>query len=96
MTKLHYCCVASSNTNRAMTVHKSQGSEFDPVQLILPDEDPHPLVFHELIYTAVSRCRHTVAIHASQHAFAGVGPKLVRSPGLATKLGWSRNDRNLE
>ncbi len=40
----------------AMTVHKSQGSEFDHVGLVLPDEW-NPLLTKELIYTAVTRAR---------------------------------------
>ena len=40
----------------AMTVHKSQGSEFDHVALVLP---PHasPVLTRELIYTAITRAR---------------------------------------
>ena len=40
----------------AMTVHKSQGSEFRHTLLVLPDA-PHPLLTRELIYTAVTRAR---------------------------------------
>jgi len=40
----------------AMTVHKSQGSEFDQVLLALPDRDS-PVLGRELIYTAVTRAR---------------------------------------
>jgi exodeoxyribonuclease V alpha subunit len=40
----------------ALTVHKSQGSEFDETVLILPDE-PIPLLTRELIYTALTRSR---------------------------------------
>ncbi|MDX1804163.1 MAG: ATP-binding domain-containing protein, partial [Alcanivorax sp.] len=40
----------------AMTVHKSQGSEFNHALLVLPDT-PHPLLTRELIYTAVTRAR---------------------------------------
>jgi len=37
-----------------MTVHKSQGSEFDQVALVLPDHDV-PVLTRELVYTAVTR-----------------------------------------
>lgn len=40
----------------AMTVHKSQGSEFRHTLLVLPDAS-HPLLTRELIYTAVTRAR---------------------------------------
>src|SRR6185436_11783337 len=45
----------------AMTVHKSQGSELDRVALVLPDDDT-PLATRELVYTALTRARHGVAI----------------------------------
>jgi exodeoxyribonuclease V alpha subunit len=40
----------------AMTVHKSQGSEFDHVALVLP-EHPSPVLTRELVYTAITRAR---------------------------------------
>ena len=43
----------------ALTIHKSQGSEFDHVLMILPDRDS-PFLCRELIYTAVTRARKSV------------------------------------
>jgi exodeoxyribonuclease V alpha subunit len=40
----------------AMTIHKSQGSEFHRVVVVLPDHDS-PVVSRELLYTAVTRVR---------------------------------------
>ena len=40
----------------AMTVHKSQGSEFDHVALVLP-EHPSPVLTLELVYTAITRAK---------------------------------------
>ena len=51
----------------ALSVHKAQGSEFDEVLFVLPDEDA-PTLSRELLYTAVSRARHAVRL---------VGPKEV-------------------
>lgn len=45
----------------ALTIHKSQGSEFSAVSVILPASDS-PLLTRELIYTAVTRARRTVEI----------------------------------
>ncbi len=42
-----------------MTVHKSQGSEFDEVLLVLPQE-PVPLLTRELLYTGLTRARRGV------------------------------------
>ncbi len=38
----------------AMTVHKSQGSEFKRVALVLPDH-PSPILTRELVYTGITR-----------------------------------------
>lgn len=45
----------------AMTVHKSQGSEFDHVALLLPEEDV-TVLSRELVYTALTRARQSVQI----------------------------------
>ena len=45
----------------AMTVHKSQGSEFDRVLLLLPEKD-NPLLTRELIYTGITRARRKVDV----------------------------------
>lgn len=45
----------------ALTVHKSQGSEFDQVVLVLPDR-PGPLLTRELLYTGVTRARESLVL----------------------------------
>jgi len=45
----------------AMTVHKSQGSEFDHVSLVLPDK-VNPIVTRELVYTGVTRAKHWLSM----------------------------------
>ncbi len=45
----------------AMTVHKSQGSEFDSVSILLPDEIS-PILNRELLYTAITRAKQQVFI----------------------------------
>ena len=45
----------------AMTVHKSQGSEYERVALLLPPR-PLPLLTRELIYTAVTRSKRSVVV----------------------------------
>ena len=49
----------------AMTVHKSQGSEFDEVAVVLPREDSRVLG-RELLYTAVTRARKRVSLLVSE------------------------------
>jgi exodeoxyribonuclease V alpha subunit len=48
-------------TSFAMTVHKSQGSEFDRVLLVMPDRDT-PLATRELLYTGLTRARRHVEL----------------------------------
>lgn len=47
----------------ALTVHKSQGSEFDQAVVILPDQDS-PVLSRELIYTGCTRARHQLILMA--------------------------------
>lgn len=51
----------------AMTVHKSQGSEFDRVLLILPGQ-PNPIMTRELLYTGVTRAKRYCAIATTHPA----------------------------
>jgi exodeoxyribonuclease V alpha subunit len=52
-------------TAYAMTIHKSQGSEFDDVNIILPT-DNSPLLNRALLYTAITRAKKTVSIYATE------------------------------
>ncbi len=59
-------------TSWSMTIHKSQGSEFDQVALILPHEEI-PLLTRQLIYTGITRAKNKVTIVASPEVLeAGV------------------------
>jgi exodeoxyribonuclease V alpha subunit len=49
----------------AMTIHRSQGSEFDQVVVILPS-DESPLATRELIYTGITRAKHCVHVWGSE------------------------------
>jgi len=70
----------------AMTIHKSQGSEFNRVLLILPDQDS-PLLTRELLYTAISRAREKVEIWCRKEIFAAaVKRRVQRTSGLAAAL----------
>jgi exodeoxyribonuclease V alpha subunit len=72
----------------AMSVHKSQGSEFDAVAVLLPAH-ASPVVSRELLYTAVTRARHAVTIHASREVIAhAITHRVERASGLRDRL-WS-------
>jgi exodeoxyribonuclease V alpha subunit len=70
----------------AMTIHKSQGSEFAQVLMVLPDK-MNPVLTKELIYTAITRAKQTVTVVAEANIFMhAVGQKINRRAGLAYKL----------
>ena len=58
--------VAESETVFAMTIHKSQGSEFDNVLVMLPDVADVALLTRELLYTAVTRAKKKVIIQGRE------------------------------
>ncbi len=69
-----------------MSVHKSQGSEFDSVLLVLPLKDA-PVLTRELIYTAITRAKKRVAIWGTRDVFkAAVGKRIERNSGLRDAL----------
>lgn len=70
----------------AMTVHKSQGSEFDHVVLLLPD-GPSKVVTRELVYTAITRAKKKVEIWGSEQALGDALLQTVRrESGLTDAL----------
>lgn len=70
----------------AMTVHKSQGSEFAEILVVLPGTDT-PLLTRELIYTAVTRAQKRVLIASDQAIFqAALNRTISRSSGLHAML----------
>ncbi|CAK0738452.1 RecBCD enzyme subunit RecD [Gammaproteobacteria bacterium] len=71
----------------AMTVHKSQGSEFDHVALVLPDKN-NPVLTRELIYTGITRARHrfTMLLSDTTVLEQSVTRRVRRFGGLAQLL----------
>jgi exodeoxyribonuclease V alpha subunit len=68
----------------AMTVHKSQGSEYDHVMIVLPSDvsvvESNPVITRELVYTAVTRARTNVDI------WCGEGVLQVAANRQATRM----------
>ncbi|MEQ1484344.1 exodeoxyribonuclease V subunit alpha [Methyloglobulus sp.] len=70
----------------AMTIHKSQGSEFDEVLIVLP-ETVNPVLSKELLYTAITRAKKKINIVAEESVFsATINRKMGRVTGLANKF----------
>jgi len=70
----------------ATTVHKSQGSEYDEVMVVLPDRDS-PLLTRELLYTAVTRASRRVTVVGREDLVVdAVGRPTRRMSGLRAEL----------
>jgi len=70
----------------AMTVHKSQGSEYDRVLLVLPDKDL-PLLSKEILYTGITRAKKEVLIMGTKDIFKNAcRRRIVRASGLQDAL----------
>ncbi len=70
----------------AMTVHKSQGSEFDAVSILLPEEIS-PILNRELLYTAITRARKDLSVLATEQALQHtIHSRHQRESGLKQQL----------
>ena len=70
----------------AMTVHKSQGSEFEAVLVLLPEQRSRVLT-RELLYTAVTRARSTVTLCGGSGVLAAaIAARTQRHSGLLARL----------
>ena len=78
--------VPQCETVFAMTIHKSQGSEFEEVLIVLP-ETINPVLTKELLYTAITRAKKTIRLVAEEAVFlATVRQKIDRITGLVDKF----------
>jgi exodeoxyribonuclease V alpha subunit len=69
-----------------MTIHKSQGSEFGAVLIVLPGERS-PVMSRELVYTGITRARRDVEIWGTESVFtAAVARRLERASALQERL----------
>jgi exodeoxyribonuclease V alpha subunit len=70
----------------AMTIHKSQGSEFDEVLVLLPEED-NRILSRELIYTAITRAKKVVRITGDKDILGvALARNIIRTSGLTDFL----------
>jgi exodeoxyribonuclease V alpha subunit len=80
----------------AMSVHKSQGSEFDEVVLQLPEQDA-PVLCRELIYTAITRARLRFTLVGTGVVFhQAVERSLARYSGLVERLRSGETDAAMQ
>ncbi|MBN1094658.1 exodeoxyribonuclease V subunit alpha [Blastococcus sp. TML/C7B] len=79
--------LSAVSSAHALTVHRSQGSQFEEVAVLLPPASS-PLLTRELLYTAVTRASRSVRIVGSaDEVRAAVGRQVVRASGLRRRFG---------
>lgn len=84
--------LSNYETAYAITAHKSQGSEFNQVLLLLPPEE-NPILTKELIYTGITRARNKVTIMGEKQVFIkSVNKSIERVSGLRQKLAKKKTD----
>ncbi len=76
----------SHETAYAMTVHKSQGSEFEHTALVLPNTFM-PVLTRELVYTAITRARQRLTLYCSEAVLShAIRTPTLRLSGLVDRL----------
>lgn len=65
-------------TTYAMTIHKSQGSEYERILVVLPDDPEAPILTRELLYTAITRAKNYVTISGSESQILRCAAREVR------------------
>jgi len=69
----------------AMTIHKTQGSEFEHVALLLPNQNDNRLLSRELLYTGITRAKSQLSIATLPNVWRhGVESQVIRYSGLNT------------
>ncbi|GAB2656182.1 exodeoxyribonuclease V subunit alpha [Nocardia goodfellowii] len=71
----------------AMTIHRSQGSQYDTVSVVLPEPES-TLLTRELLYTAITRARRHVRIIGTDESIrAAIARRVLRASGLSRDIG---------
>jgi exodeoxyribonuclease V alpha subunit len=79
--------IGDCETVFAMTIHKSQGSEFKQVLVILPKKTEMQLLTRELIYTAVTRAKEKATIQSTKAVLlAATNRKVQRASGITERI----------
>lgn len=83
-----------AETVYAMTIHKSQGSEFNKVMVILPKNAELTLLTRELLYTAITRARDQVIMQGSKEVILESTNRSVRrGSGIADRIEYENHNK---
>lgn len=79
--------IQEAETVFAMTIHKSQGSEYDRVFIQLPNQSDIPILTRELLYTAVTRAKQTAIIQTTEAVLkATAAGSVQRASGITNRM----------
>lgn len=79
--------IVESETVYAMTIHKSQGSEYKEILIVLPDHEGTHILTRELLYTAVTRAKSKVIIQSSENVLLSTIDRTVkRASGIKDRF----------
>ena len=82
---VHY--IQNAETVFAMTIHKSQGSEYDQVLIRLPEQAKIALLTRELLYTAVTRAKkQAIIVSAPEVLKTTAAGSVARVSGISTRM----------
>lgn len=82
---IHPSRLSAVQTAYAMTIHRSQGSQYDAVSIVLPEETS-AILTRQLLYTAITRTRRRVHVVGSEAVIrAAVDRQALRASGLAVE-----------
>ncbi len=96
LKQYRYSDLPSHDTAFAITIHKSQGSEFDSVMMVIPDRFS-PVVTHQLLYTGVTRARKKVILIGNLDIMkAAIRMNTKRHSGIQECLGKKLESNYLE
>jgi exodeoxyribonuclease V alpha subunit len=71
----------------AMTVHKSQGSEFEKVLLVMPKAKELPLLTRELLYTGITRAKNQLLLQGTEEVVLQAAKAQVkRASGITNRI----------
>jgi exodeoxyribonuclease V alpha subunit len=79
--------ISKLETVFAMTIHKSQGSEFNKVMVMLPDNEDIAILTRELLYTAVTRAKEKVIVMGKKEVILNAAKRQVnRTSGICERF----------
>jgi len=88
--------ISHAETVYAMTIHKSQGSEFDEVLVSLPKGEDIAILTRELLYTAITRAKQKLIVQGSEPVVLKISNAIVdRGSGIVDRFILGNRQRQL-